>query len=1151
MLRSAQSHRFWRFSSRLAMFGALVLAFAFASGCGEEDPCATKTCNFGVCDSSNGDCVNKESCRVDEECVPGFVCGQGNTCVAQNQCSSDADCQAGVCEEGACVNPPSCEEDSECLQRTYCGQDGTCVPDPCNEVSCNRGVCQRGTDNCVAADSCTKRTEQLDCLSGQKCLENSCVDRENYCDQLTCDRGVCSYQQEGCVNADDCEGDRANCREGFFCNQMDRCQRDRCVQGNVDCEDGGVCDPTTGLCTNAGSCEENADCTSEYLCINGSCTPEGSACGDASGDGGCPGNQVCAYDDANNTASCTEPEVCETSIDCLADRACGGRTCLSSTECKSDVYEPNNMMGEATNVFGVAPNGYLSGTLCQQDTDMYTFTTTDVVENTFSGELFIKVTIPDADIGLGEATMTLTGPEGSELGSASLGAMGQDGSMSVTTNLGVPDHGTYSLAINTGDSMSINGLSYDLNVSIQPTDATAACSDPDTIVPGQRVSGDASTTSDTGLGSSCTTGDDSAKDVVYELRVDRPQEVTIRAIPSLSSQNMTVALRDRCREAPTERACADNQGEGGSETITRVLAEGSYYIVLQAAEGGELGPYDLVVDQNYLTTCGSGSNYCIDGSTAAICGRTGGRFNELTCDEGCHTSTGECYPPDGDVCATAPTIADQMSTQTRQIDLRQYNNDYTIAPGGCLDENPRTGGPDRAYNVTVPSGKVFTVRSSFANGVQGSLYFVDDCTDVDGTCTKGAQGDDDSPSEEELFFRNTTDSEVTKTFIVDTAADQAFSTAQLEFLFEEIVCSPAATQCNQSGNVDICNSKGTAFSGTETCTAFECQNGYCPGDSCSTPYNITQAASQSGGLSMTGIGWSNFTSQISGDDTCGGAENIDNVDTEGVDVVYQIDLGANEYFSATVSNIDPQQASLYLKSSLDCGTTNTTCLDAIEEEGDDVSVSYATQNPKTLYMIADTEDDTGGTFDLSANIQSTTCPPAGSSCSGGDVQTCAADGLSQGSTYSCSSGCTGGFCNTRDSEYCWDAENITSQLKSTNGLDRQINWSNFNNDIEEDIPCGDVDDFDSDGEDAVYVVDLQANEKLTINLNVQGSSADASPYIIRTCEDAAGTCLAGDDSSGDSTVTYTAASPETVFVVADHDDGFSTPSDFQITGNIQ
>src|SRR5699024_6885366 len=67
------------------------------------------------------------------------------------------------CSGAACANPEVCVADSDCIESTYCGPDFSCIPDPCNDFSCERGQCVRGTQTCESKPTCTEATQLEDC----------------------------------------------------------------------------------------------------------------------------------------------------------------------------------------------------------------------------------------------------------------------------------------------------------------------------------------------------------------------------------------------------------------------------------------------------------------------------------------------------------------------------------------------------------------------------------------------------------------------------------------------------------------------------------------------------------------------------------------------------------------------------------------------------------------------------------------------------------------------------------------------------------------------------------------------------------------------------------------------------------------------------
>lgn len=1135
----------------LALLTFVGLASMAMTACGSDDPCANKTCEFGTCDSDSGQCINEETCNVDADCIPGYLCGNDGACVAQNECESDSDCSAGVCnDDGVCVNGgDGCESNADCVERTYCAESDTCERDPCLDKTCRRGVCKRGTDKCVSADSCTAETELLDCVSGQKCANGTCASMDTFCENITCDRGVCSFEAGGCANAQNCEGDRQNCLDGFFCNDMNRCRPNLCERNDVEC-DRGVCVPATGECQNDTSCESTSDCLPDHLCVEGTCRLESVACGDAGGDGGCPGNQVCDYDADTLTASCAEPADCQSSFDCKDDRVCGGRSCLDPISCRGDRFEPNNSAEESISLTSISPNQLVKPTLCQGDVDWFSIDTTEVSEPTSSTTLLVSLELAERDRGLGQVDVTVL-KDGSPVASGSTGAKGDNARVDVPVSVGISEQGVFDIRVTAGDSMSTAGVDYTLSAAGQTEASKTACNTGTELRPNQEISGDTSASDSTSLTASCISDSGSAPEKVYPITVEAPQRVTFTVSPQLSSTDLAVSLRGRCQFPGTERACTSSADPGEDESLTALLDPGTYYVVVQPTGGNSGGPFSLSVSTTF-TACSPATSFCQDAQTANVCATGGGRFTSIDCEADCNPSTGRCFPPEGDRCNDAPSITPESGTSdgpiTREVDLRQLDNNYEIAPDGCIEGEPRTDGPEQALKVTVPSKKSVKATVQYTNEVKGSVYLVDDCSDTDGTCQAGVVDSTDEPDKEVLQYSNVSDQSETKFLIIDTAGGQPFDRANVTIEYIDVICSPGMKQCTSAGNVETCGEFGTTYNQTDVCGDFACDMGACQRpDSCMSPVNPRQGALQSGGISYSEK-WSTFT------DNLGGSADTNSCDIgsdfrSAPETVWEIPLNAGEALRASVTSSDPvdNDPSMAIQSS--CGDlTDMNCIDGEEANNEPAVATYVASQNETVYAVGDADgDDNSETLTANFEIYSSACSSQGASCDGsGNVQVCSGQGEVP-STFTCANSCSSGFCSPRTSDFCFDAEDVTSTLRGSGGLNRSVNFGSFSNDIEF-SSCG-VSGFETDGPDAVYKVDMQANEVLSATLDADGSSDQPTLMVLENCFDPSAACLAGKHGSDTSTVNYETSTAKTVYLVADVDD--STSDTFQLSGKLE
>jgi len=164
-----------------------------------------------------------------------------------------------------------------------------------------------------------------------------------------CDGGAC------CLSTCRPAANGTACSDYNACTQVDQCLNGSCVgsapRGCVasdQCHDAGVCDPTSGACSNPAklngtACDDGSACSSADMCLGGRCagTPlncnDGNVCtDDACADG------TCLH--TNNTKPCEDGSVC-TDGDTCADGGCVSgppRDCTDHQTCTDDACDEDN-----------------------------------------------------------------------------------------------------------------------------------------------------------------------------------------------------------------------------------------------------------------------------------------------------------------------------------------------------------------------------------------------------------------------------------------------------------------------------------------------------------------------------------------------------------------------------------------------------------------------------------------------------------------------------------------------------------------------------------------------------------------------------------------------------------------------------------------
>ena len=129
------------------------------------------------------------ACSLDDECLPGFACVDGQCAAIPDDCDEDAACQSCVCQYNLCVpQPASCDEDADC------GTSDVCVGNVCVECRADEAC---GVDNFCVGNAC------VDCIENTDCPEASPFCKAN---------GACV----ACLTNADCE-EPATCRNNGTC----------------------------------------------------------------------------------------------------------------------------------------------------------------------------------------------------------------------------------------------------------------------------------------------------------------------------------------------------------------------------------------------------------------------------------------------------------------------------------------------------------------------------------------------------------------------------------------------------------------------------------------------------------------------------------------------------------------------------------------------------------------------------------------------------------------------------------------------------------------------------------------------------------------------------------------------------------------------
>jgi cysteine-rich repeat protein len=180
-----------------------------------------------------------------------------------------------------------------------------------------RPVAPPNTNPCANQPDGSACNDGNACTQTDQCQAGSCVGSNPVvCTALdACHAaGVCDQTSGSCSNPN--QPDNTACNDGNACTQTDRCQAGSCVGSNpvvctaLDaCHAAGVCDQTSGSCSNPNqpegtACNDNNLCTRQDTCVAGTCV--------GSNPLSCPSMPNCLIQGscAPETGMCSEPSLC-------------------------------------------------------------------------------------------------------------------------------------------------------------------------------------------------------------------------------------------------------------------------------------------------------------------------------------------------------------------------------------------------------------------------------------------------------------------------------------------------------------------------------------------------------------------------------------------------------------------------------------------------------------------------------------------------------------------------------------------------------------------------------------------------------------------------------------------------------------------------
>lgn len=398
--------------------------------CNDGNPCSLgDVCTAGVCTpSSQVTCSATDSCHSAGACdtktglcsnparADGSACNDGLTCTAPDVCTAGVcggtkvKCDDGIacttdsCSEKlggctadrtkcACATSADCDDKNPCngvetcnLQTLQC-QSGTSVDCSSLNDACNVGACSVATGQCIANPKANGTTcdDANKCTATSSCQAGVCTGSSaTVCTAIDqChDAGVCSPSTGACSTPLKANG--TTCNDGNACTATDTCQAGKCTGSGVtactaidQCHSAGVCDPTSGACSNPAkanntACDDGSLCTQTDSCQGGVCVGASPVTCSASDQchsiGTCdPKTGGCSDPAKADNTACNDGDACTQTDTCQAGKCTGAKpvVCALPDQCHTaGTCDPAK--GTCTNPAKANGTACNDGTLCTQ-----------------------------------------------------------------------------------------------------------------------------------------------------------------------------------------------------------------------------------------------------------------------------------------------------------------------------------------------------------------------------------------------------------------------------------------------------------------------------------------------------------------------------------------------------------------------------------------------------------------------------------------------------------------------------------------------------------------------------------------------------------------------------------------------------------------